>query len=74
MQQVTEVSRGSTKAGTAARSKHKVVGPLRTQAAQSQVLDSLKQKAGAAATVNPGSAAPSSPANVQSFHDSRLVW
>ena len=56
------------------RAYHKVVGPLRAQAAQSQVLDSLQQKAGAAATVNPGSAAPSSPANITSFNDPRLAW
>ncbi len=56
------------------RAYHKVVGPLRAQVAQSKVLDSLKQKAGAAATVNPGSAAPSSPATITSFTDPRLVW
>lgn len=43
------------------------------QSAQSQLLDNLQRKA-AASSVNPGSAAPSSPRRVESFTDPSLKW
>jgi hypothetical protein len=45
-----------------------------TQKAQASVLDSLKQKAAAASSVNPGSAAPSTPRRPKSFFDTGLQW
>jgi len=47
--------------------------PTLSQKAQSQLLDSLQQKA-TASTVNPGSAVPATPRAVTSFHDPSLTW
>lgn len=44
-----------------------------TQQAQSQLLDNLHQKA-AASSVNPGSAAPTSPRRIDSFYSKDLQW
>jgi hypothetical protein len=49
------------------RAWRKVVVPTLSQKAESQLLDSLKTKAAASASVNPGSAAPSAPRNVTRF-------
>jgi hypothetical protein len=55
-----------------------VVTPKREQQisskAQSQLLDNLQQKAAASTSVNPGSAAPSTPRQITSFHDPALQW
>ncbi len=45
-----------------------------TQKAETRLLDSLKQKAAAATSVNPGSAAASAPRAVTSFSDPSLKW
>jgi hypothetical protein len=45
----------------------KVVAPTLTHKAESQLLDSLKTKAAAATSVNPGSSAPSSPRTITRF-------
>lgn len=52
----------------------KVVLPKLSQNAQSQLLDTLKTKAAASTSVNPGSAASTAPRKVTSFHDSSLQW
>jgi len=55
-----------------------VVTPQREQQlaskAQSQLLDNLQHKAAASTSVNPGSAAPSTPKRVTSFSDPSLQW
>jgi hypothetical protein len=51
----------------------KVLPNLSTKA-QSQLLDSLQQKAAASNSVNPGSAAPSTPRSVTKFTDASLQW
>jgi len=52
----------------------KVVLPTLNQKAQSQLLDSLQQKAAASTSPNPGSAVPTAPKRIDSFHDSSLSW
>jgi hypothetical protein len=54
-----------------------LVTPQRQQLAskaQSQLLDNLQHKAAASTSVNPGSAAPSTPRQVTSFTDPSLKW
>lgn len=51
-----------------------VVLPKLSQTAQTALLDNLKTKAAAATSVNPGSAASSSPRAVTSFNDPSLKW
>jgi len=53
----------------AMRAYSKVVLPTYTQQAQSQLLDSLKTKAAASTSVNPGSTAASTPRSYSSFKD-----
>lgn len=52
----------------------KVVLPTLHQKAESQLLDSLKTKAAASTSVNPGTAASSAPRRITSFHDAGLKW
>jgi hypothetical protein len=51
------------------RAYRAVVAPTLSQKAQATLLDNLKTKATASTSVNPGSAAPSAPKSVRSFHD-----
>lgn len=51
-----------------------IVVPKLDQASQSKLLDNLQQKAAASRSPNPGSAAPSAPADIKSFTDRRLTW
>jgi len=48
--------------------------PSLTQNAQARVLDNLQHKAAASISPNPGSAVPSSPKAITSFHDKGLQW
>lgn len=48
--------------------------PSLSQKAQSQLLDDLQHKATAGTSPNPGSAVPSAPKGVSSFHDKGLRW
>jgi hypothetical protein len=50
------------------RAWREVVLPTLSSKAQSQLLDTLQQKGAASTSVNPGSAAPSTPKTVTSFH------
>lgn len=52
----------------------KAVLPTLNQKAQSELLDSLKTKAAASTSVNPGTAASSAPRRITSFHDAGLQW
>lgn len=52
----------------------KVIVPKLGSKAQSQLLDTLQQKAAASNSVNPGAAASSAPSDVRSFNDPRLKW
>lgn len=56
------------------RAYRTVVLPTLSQQAEAKLLDSLKTKATASTSVNPGSAAPSTPHSPRSFHDASLVW
>ena len=56
------------------RAAQKVLGPLQQATAESSVLDTLQRKAAASSSVNPGSAAPSSPRSPKGFHDPALQW
>jgi hypothetical protein len=56
------------------RAAMKVAFPKLGSKAQSQLLDTLQQKAAANTSVNPGSAASSVPSDIRSFHDKRLQW
>jgi hypothetical protein len=51
------------------RAYRAVVLPTLSQQAEARTLDSLQRKAAASTSVNPGSAAPSAPKSVRSFHD-----
>jgi len=51
-----------------------VVLPTLGSKSEARLLDTLQQKAAAAHSVNPGAAANAAPANITSFHDSRLQW
>ena len=52
----------------------KVVLPTLNQKAQSELLDSLKTKAAASSSVNPGSAGASAARSPRSFYDASLQW
>lgn len=52
----------------------KVIVPKLNSKAQSQLLDTLQQKAAASNSVNPGAAASSAPSDIRSFTDKRLSW
>jgi hypothetical protein len=56
------------------RSYRAIVVPTLSRQAEARQLDSLKQKAAAATSVNPGSAAPSTPRKPASFFDPSLQW
>ena len=56
------------------RAYRTVVLPTLSRQAEAKLLDSLKTKATASTSVNPGSAAPSTPHSPRSFHDASLVW
>ncbi len=56
------------------RALNRVMLPTLSSTAQSQLLDSLQQKAKASTAVNPASAAPTSTGKVSGFHDPNLVW
>ena len=52
----------------------KVVLPSLNQRAESQLLDTLKRNAAASTSPNPGSAVPTAPKRIDSFHDKSLQW
>lgn len=52
----------------------KVVLPTLSQKTEAKLLDSLKTKAAASSTVNPGSTGTASPPRVTSFYDASLQW
>ena len=56
------------------RAYRTVVLPKLSNKAQSQLLDTLKTKAAASSSVNPGSAGASAPRSPRSFHDTSLQW
>jgi hypothetical protein len=56
------------------RALNKVMLPTLSSTAQSQLLDSLQQKAAASTAVNPASAAAKSTGNIRSFNDPSLTW
>lgn len=56
------------------RAAQKILGPLQQSTAESSVLDTLQRKAAASSSVNPGSAAPSTPRAPRSFSDPSLTW
>jgi hypothetical protein len=56
------------------RAYQSAVLPSLSQKAEAKLLDSLKTKAAASTSVNPGSTATASPAQARSFYDPALRW